>query len=141
MNRLEYVAALRELADYVEAHEFPESKAAYFGGYEDTFKAPNLEFDVRNREDFVAFVKAMGSFEKERDSYSTGAKFELPSGTYIKVETARENVCKKIVVGQRFVEEQPERVLAAIPAHHEDVVEWECPESFLKLDQKEESNA
>lgn len=141
MNRLEYVIALRELADYVESHEFPERKTGYWGSIEDTFKAPNLEFDIRNREDFVAFVRAMGSFEKERDSYSTGAKFELPSGTYVKVETARENVCKKIVVGQRFVEEQPERVLEAVPAHNEDIVEWECPESFLNLDQKEESNA
>lgn len=140
MKRLEYVAALRELADYVESHEFPESKTGYWGSIEDTFKAPNLEFDVRNREDFVAFVRAMGSFEKERDSYSTGAKFELPSGTYVKVETARENVCKKIVVGKRTVEAQPERILAAIPEHEEDVVEWECPESFLNLDQKENAN-
>jgi len=42
------------------------------------------------------------------------------------VNFSRGDVCERVVVGSRFVEEK------IIPSRTEDVVEWVCPDSILK---------
>jgi len=137
MTKNEYVAALRELADYVEEREWPEKIQGWIGP-QDTFDTPNLSFSARNKTEFGLLCAAFGSFEKTRDTYCTGAVATLPSGVKISVITSRENVCRKVVVGKRVVP-ATERIVEEIPEHEEEIVEWECPESFIAL-AKSDSN-
>lgn len=140
MKKIEYVTALRELADFVESKDFPEKWASYFGT-ETAFDKPTLNFSVQNKNDFGKIAAAMGSFEKLRDSYSTGALKKMPSGAIIHLTASREVVCKKIVVGTRTVPAKPERILEAEPEREEEIVEWECPESFVALKEEETAHA
>lgn len=138
MNKIEYVKALRELADYVEAREFPDQWKGYWGS-DDSFEPPYLSIRVNEKKDFGTFCSAMGSYEKERTDYSTGALAKLPGGAIVRVYSSRDVVCKKIVVGKRVIPATQERIIEAEPEREEDIVEWECPESFNAL--KEEQNA
>lgn len=132
MKKAEYINALRELADYIEARDFPDTIQGYCGE-SDTFDKPSVRIYVKNKTDFGRLCAAMGSFEKKRDSYSTGAETVLTSGVVVGVTASREVVCKKIVVGTRTIEAKPEEIIPAEPEHEEEIVEWECPESFVAL--------
>lgn len=131
MKKLEYVQALRELADYVENREWPEAIEGFWGP-QDTFDMPNLFLSVKNKTEFGLLCAAMGSFEKTRSDYTTGAKHVLPSGVSIVVSANREVVCRKVVLGKRTIP-ATERIVEAVPAYETDIVEWECPESFIAL--------
>lgn len=138
MKKSDYIAGLRELANYLEVREFPETIKGF---WEDqaVFEPFTIFFNARNKEDFGKLCAAFGSFEKERDNYSTAAKVTLSSGFSLKVSTDRSNVCKRIVVGTRTIEAKPERVevIEAEPERTEEIVEWECPESFIALGKNE----
>lgn len=137
MNKVEYVKALRELADYVESREFPEKIKNWIGDESDLFESPGLNFYTRNKHDFGLIATAMGSFEKVRTDYSTGAIKKLASGVEVKLTANRDVICKKIVVGTRTVAGTPERIIEAEPEREEEIVEWECPESFVSLKEDE----
>lgn len=137
MTKTQYVAALRDLADFVEKQEFPESWKGWWNEAE-TFATPKLEFNVHSKSDFGKICAAMGSFEKERTSYSTGAKKTLPGGAIVSVSANRDVVCKRVVVGTKTVPAEPERIIEARPERTEEIVEWECPESFVALKSEEE---
>jgi hypothetical protein len=134
MNKVEYVAALRELADFVERKPFPDTKTSVWRNEPVAlFDAPTLSMHVESAPEFGAICAAIGTFEKDRNEYSTGAIAKLSAGARVSVHTARQNVCKKIVVGTRVVPATEERVIEAEPEHEEEIVEWECPESFVAL--------
>ena len=138
MNKQQYVAALRELADFVEQRDFPEqSKLSYGYGKSDNFSAPELSFWTYDKTDFANICAAMGSFEKKRDQWCTGAVNTLPGGATVRVTASRETICRKVVVGTRKVEAKPEEIIPAEPEHEEDIVEWECPESFIALKEEQ----
>ena len=140
MKKTEYVAALRELANYVESHDIPEEIAGWWGGTQEVFSTPNLFINARNTIDFGNLCRSLGSFKKERTESTTGAVVELPTGVKITVSTDRENVCKRVVIGTRKVEAIPERVeiIEAEPEREVEIVEWECPESFMALGKDDE---
>jgi hypothetical protein len=137
MNKNEYVASLRELADFVESREFPDK---WEGAYdENNFDSPRLIFWARNKNDFGLIASAMGSFKKESNGDYIGAKKILPAGAYITLDANKNNTCTKKVVGTKIVPFKEAELVPAVPEHEEEIVEWECPESFVAL--KEEVNA
>jgi hypothetical protein len=138
MKKSEYVAALRELADYVDAREWPEKIQGWLGP-QDTFDAPNLVFSTKNKTEFGLLCASLGKFEKTRNEYTTGATATLESGVKILVTANRDVVCRKIVVGKKTVPATEERIEAQ-PEREIDVVEWECPESFINLGKEEATN-
>ncbi len=50
MDKKEYVAALRELANFVEERDFPDSWRGWYG--EDSFQAPTLLIQSANKSQF-----------------------------------------------------------------------------------------
>jgi hypothetical protein len=79
--------------------------------------------------------KAAGAGDKEFTNDYVNYNVELiPKKLTLNFCTPRGNVCKKRVVGTKEV---PEFYIAGtagrvIPAHTEEVIEWDCPESLLK---------
>lgn len=140
MNKENYVKALRDLANYVEAREWPEKIEGWLGP-QDVFDLPKLYIGARNKTEFGVLCASMGSFDKVRTDYTTGAKTTLESGVTIEVSIGREKVCRKIVVGTRTIAAVPEHteVVEEQPEHTEEVVEWECPESFIALAKETEN--
>lgn len=131
MTKTEYVQALRELADYVDAREWPE-KIQGWCGPQDTFSLPSLTISARNKTEFGLLCTSMRSFTKSRSEYHTGAEHTLPSGVQVLVLADRDVVCRKVVVGKRTVPAS-ERIVEAVPEREVEIVEWECPESFIAL--------
>lgn len=138
MKRLEYVAALRELADYLVTHELPDTIAGFYSGdTRQTFEPHTLFITARNKKDFGLLCAGLGSFEKVVTDYSTGAEVKLPGGTRVHVSISRDMVCKRVVVGTKVVPAKEEEIIPAEPEREEEVVKWVCPESFIALGKEE----
>jgi len=78
-------------------------------------------------EDIKTIAKALGKADKK----ILGSTFMLVKkfGTMkLEVNFERNQVCERRVVGTKEIEEQ------IIPARVVDVVEWDCPESILGMD-------
>lgn len=136
MNKSEYIASLRELADYIEAREFPDD---WQGSYAKTdYNPPCLSFWVGSKTTFGKICSLIGTFEKNRGEYSTGARAKLPGGATISVSASREVVCKKVLAGTKTIPAKEEEIIPAQPEHEEEIYKWECPESFISL--KDEVN-
>lgn len=138
MHKTQYVQALRTLADYVDAREWPKQIQGWLGP-QDTFDKPTLVFSTKNKTDFGLLCAALGTFEKTRNEYTTGATTTLESGVVIMVTANRDVVCRKIVIGKKTVPATEERIIEAEPEREVDIVEWECPESFIALGKKQEA--
>lgn len=132
MKRLEYVKALRELADYVESRPLPDEWRSYVWMVS-SYPVPELHFTVLNKEGFGEIVAALGSFKKESTEYNLRAVVTLPSGAQVRVAIAHEQVCEKVVVGKKVVPFRQAYMVDAVPEHEEEIVEWKCPESFIAL--------
>lgn len=138
MKRLEYVAALRELADYLVTHELPDAIEGYWSHQvNETFSPFTLFITARNKRDFGNLCGGLGSFEKVVTDYSTGAEVKLPSGMKVHVSISRDMVCQRVVVGTKVVPAKEEEIIPAEPEHEEEVVKWVCPESFIALGKEE----
>jgi hypothetical protein len=102
------IQALRELADFLEAHEnipMPYLRKQY------AFPA--------DKEAMVEAIKGTGPWVKRYDSANFHA---VKSFGPIELDLciSREQACVRKVVGLKHVEE------VVTPAHDEEVVEWEC---------------
>lgn len=107
--RAEYVRDLRALADWIEDSSLPVPGFLHVYAY------------VTTAAEFRAAARQMGVATKEfSDNYASLVKRFGPSLAY-EVYVAREQVCTKIVVGQKVV---PERT--------EELVAWQCSDSLLK---------
>lgn len=138
MKRLEYVIALRELADYIENHELPDTiQGIWSDQAHEIFSTFTLYINARTKKDFGTLCAELGSFEKVVTDYSTGAEVKLPTGMKVHVSIDRDQVCKRIVVGTKIVPATEEEIIPAQPEHEEEIVKWECPESFIALKEKE----
>ncbi|HXP82615.1 MAG TPA: hypothetical protein VN976_22135 [Verrucomicrobiae bacterium] len=127
MENKDYVAALRELADFFEAHpELP-------GGDVGTINV------AVGPEKLRALASCLGSFKKKADPYFYNLSKTVGLWT-IDVYTSRSNLCEAVVVGKKQVAEVvvPARPEEVIPAHEEDIVEWHCPDSLLAPDEEGE---
>lgn len=108
-ERNEFIQALRDLALFLECHE----------------NAPIPDFTsictfVQTKEQLVALIRHIGKVEKD----AAGSYFwiEKRFGANLKYEVniERAKVCERKVIGTQTV-----------PAHEEEIVEWECHESLL----------
>lgn len=124
----EYAASLRMVADFYEAH--PELKLPYTQSYDG--KTFWVTLDTSEREQLREFARAFGTFTKHADS--TGFKLLKSFGTLaLQVEISRGSVCTPEVIGKRTVTRKvPIGFREEIV--EEDIIEWKCPGSILKLD-------
>ena len=112
----DYVAGLRELADYLELH--PELVPQYGGQH--------VYMHADNADQFSALVSELGGRrEKEADDYHIGVTRRFGPHEY-DLYVDREQVCRKVVTGTRVVPARP-----AEPESVEDVVEWVCDDPIL----------
>ena len=103
----EYVAGLRAVADWYEAHpEMPRLNDLSVSS-------------VRGKEQLARIALMLPSYTEEPlDSlYFVIGDFQ---GVSVKFMVWRTEVCERTVVGKRMVEAR------VSPAHEEDIVEWKC---------------
>ena len=116
----EFVAGLRELADWFEANpEIPAPCDPDIGHY-----------SMETKEDAAKVLRALSPCDKtySDEMLSIHRKF---GAVTLKFAFWRKEVCVKKVVGKREVPEvklpaepaEPERI---IPAHVEEITEWDC---------------
>lgn len=132
MQKSEYIKGLRELADYLEKKDFPDTVKGWLGDRKELFSPISLYLYTNNKEDFGQLCGILGTFKKSVTDYSTNAEVALESGFTVKVSADRGTVCTRKVVGTKTVP-ATERVVEEVPEHEEEIVEWECPESFVGL--------
>lgn len=118
MTNAEYAAALRQIADWYEAHS--EMKQPF----------PVLRVGgVYGRKELSAFARALGTCKKSFDEKFARVERDF-GGVVLEAFDWRENVCERVVLGHRIV---PKKVIPrqVIPEHEEEIIEWGCPESLL----------
>lgn len=132
-ERTGYIQGLRELADFLEAHDgvpVPFHGSLQTGKWEKVFNI-FLIHEGDNRERIAMVARAMGNFEKRADG-SDFRVFRRFGGITLVAQAAREDVCERVVVGTRevTVTEPDPAAVAALPTVTttkvvEDV-EWIC---------------
>lgn len=134
MNKQEYIQALRELADFVESKDLPDTWGpAYSWSDVQNYPTPEMTFQFHKKEEFGDFASRLGSFDKESSDYNVAIVSKLSSGAKVTAKIAHEQVCKRVVTGTKLVEFRQAYMVEAVPEHEEEIVEWKCPESFLAL--------
>lgn len=120
---VEYAAGLRELADWIEAH--PE------------VDTPSREFTVyslNTKQEAADCLRALTPCKKEykADNFFLSREFGPITLSFMFYRNA---ICTKRVIGTKEVGTQvipsrftPEEI---IPAHTEEIYEWDCGESLL----------
>jgi len=124
-TREQFIASLRAIADWYETHPALEVP------HTDTLAI------IPAQGQFAAAVRELGPGEK-----STAGSFYFFTrdfgGLKVQVADYRENVCQRRVTGIRTVVEErlvyPEGVRPEVQRveREEEVVEWICPDSFLR---------
>ena len=125
MTNAMYVAALRALADFFEAHP------SLPGGFLDYVNI------IVPAEDLPSVAKTLGTCEKKVDDAYFSLIKKVGACT-VEFFNFRSKVCRQIVVGKKIIPETtiPAREAQIIPEHEEDDVRWECPESLLAQGQE-----
>lgn len=115
--RQQFVAGLRELADFYEQHECVPEFVSILNGFVDT------------AEQLVAARRALGARKKELHGISDELiGFTRSFGPLnLTIIAKREEVCQRVKVGEKIIPARPERTLPAEPEKREPVYEWECP--------------
>ena len=117
MNNLECAERFRKLADVIQHPNMPQP---WHGGH-----APLIMY-ADTLEQFQALIKAVGTGKKRYDEswiwFSPDSWPELTIGFF------RSLLCTRRVVGTRTI---PEKV---IPAHTEEIVEWDCEPILAGVD-------
>lgn len=125
MTNSEYVKALRQLADVYEKH--PEMTLPYEG------VSSIMWVFTWEAEEFARTVAAFGKGNKR---FADDSLLFLPDigGLNIQVRCQREQVCERKVIGRKFIPEKivPAKAAEIIPAHEEDIVEWDCKPILAK---------
>lgn len=118
-ERGEYIAGLRDLADWLEAN--PHLPLPWTGSTLDPFQLGAwLE-----KTEIAAIARALpGPVRKEFNTSTMGITATF-RGLYVRAYAGRDEVCERVVVGTEqvavpAVEAQPERV------EEREIVEWRC---------------
>lgn len=137
MTNAEFVAGLRELADFFEAR--PELAPPYgidnlnYYGYVDE----DCQHTVDSKTGVAFFVKTVGGkITKSADSSFFRMSRKVGPFSIVAISN-RESICERVKVGERI---EPERIIPAQPEQHipakeeefipsskVDVYEWRCP--------------
>ncbi|MBI3936388.1 MAG: hypothetical protein HY323_05380 [Betaproteobacteria bacterium] len=109
-------APLREIADWLDAApDFEGSISASINLY------------THDAAGFYALVRALGG-KRKKDGVGNTFWVERrfgQAGVITVFAHDREQVCRKVVTGTREISEE------VIPAHTEEIIEWECPDALL----------
>lgn len=118
----QYAAFLRELADFYESR--PGLPRPTLWGWR---AEGDVNLDKKKAKDIL---RTLGAFEKKYTGDQFDAIVTLPSGGKLVFTTPREAICRKVVVGKKFVPEEyiPGKIE---PAHEVEIVEWQCDEPIL----------
>jgi hypothetical protein len=135
-KRIEFVAGLRALADFVEtAHpDVPIGTDLYtneYVAYEKFVGANGIEYSGNTIEGMAILATLLRTCDKKPDSNFFNLSKEFGGGVKLIWFADRNAVCERVVVGTKVVPPQPERVIPAEPERIEELVEWHCP-SLLK---------
>ena len=115
-RREEVIQGLRELADFLERN--PTVPTPYAGVTVDVFP--------RDREE-LRQVAAAASWEKVYSTNWFWLQKDFSGGVSLHVDLERDQVCRRVVVGQRTIPAQP-----AQPEQLVDEVEWMCDDPILE---------
>jgi hypothetical protein len=110
-----FAQGLRQAAEVAE-----RMKAAGFDHGGDT-----IVFCAWSKEDFQKMARALGSFTKSADSTQFKLTKALDGNLKVVVVIPRSSICARKVIGTKMVPE------VVIPAHTEEIIEWECTPSIL----------
>ena len=122
-KRAEYVQGLRDVADFLEAHDTLPLPGGEFTAY--TFEQAETLPIVQE------IAKQLGSFKKrELNGYLTLEKSFGPIALCF--THSQEDTCRRIVIGTRKVEKiiYPEGIKTETKTIEEEIVEWKCPSLF-----------
>jgi hypothetical protein len=122
-RREEYIAGLREFADWLEAH--PDFKMPWYGHTVNVF--------CDKVADFVEARRAAGLRDKTADPNYIMFAQKFSGGWKLDININKEKTCERVKVGEEIVPAKPARTVE-LPAEPEKVVEkyeWKCPESII----------
>lgn len=126
-DRDEFVAGLRLLADWLEAHEDARWRPALGCVIYD---------HVSDREALVERARRLGGhWEKQFSDIAETVRLARrfgPEITYL-IDVPRDQVCKRVILGTREVEQPDEEAVQALPMVKsvEEIVEWRCPDALF----------
>ena len=122
-----FVTFLRELADWYEEHPTVPEPYGLEGDGE-------VRVYLFSESDPKAVLRSIGPFDKSYTDNYFSATTKV-GGRVLAFMTYRDKVCTPKVVGKKYVEEQfiPEQYTPSklVPAHEEDIVEYDCGTSIL----------
>lgn len=121
-ERTEFIAGLREMADWYESR--PELRAP---DYIDPFT-----FFARNKEHFLELRRAADLHHKE-ESCGEWLCFNKRCRGKVRLQITieKEKTCRRVKVGERVLPAVPEHTVPAQPERVEEVYEWRCDEPLL----------
>jgi hypothetical protein len=108
------------VADYYEAHE--EIKLPH-----DYTSIDN--FAMHSKEDAATVIRSLGKCVKQYNDHALYIMKEMAPGVSIRFVFNRQQVCERVVVGQKVTPAQvlpPRLTETIIPEKVEDIVEWRC---------------
>ncbi len=133
IERVEYTAGLRALADLLDAH--PELRLPYDGRTGPIAVYLTTQDGADQRANLAAWARVLPGPKTKEQAGTDGQLFALRArlhGLNFEVIANRDEVCERVVVGTREVVEtvpDPE-LLAAVPTveqtRTEELVEWRC---------------
>jgi hypothetical protein len=120
----EYVAGLRELADWLESRPELEKPVGMI----------TILWPAYCVEDFAKLRRESGLTDK-RDYAGTEISFfrKFTGGHEAIVYCSKELTCERKKVGERVIAARPEQLIPAQPEQIEEVFEWECNSILEKL--------
>ena len=125
-----FVRTLREVADFIESRPFCEDSYFWTGPF---------YLDCVNAEVFGKNVAAAGSVEKEADGGFLNATVMFGDIKF-QIYIGQEKVCKRVKVGEKVIPATEAKLIDAEPERVEYVYEYQCPDSFLALKDKQVSD-
>lgn len=126
MTNLEYADSLRLLADWYEEHQ--------------EIATPSTDFKVYSLNTKEEATRCMMALKPCKKEYKDSLFYLSRQFGSIDLEFVfyRDQVCTRRVVGKKLIGTQviPAKTIAEeiIPAHEEDIVEWDCGNPLLSSD-------
>ena len=117
------VRDLRDLADYLEARQFPKWARIHVG---------TVYVFCNSAEEFGDAVSVLGECTKNANDLYLNATHYV-GNLECQVTVSREKACERVKVGEKVIPATPEHVIPATPERSEDVYDWKCPQSFIAL--------
>lgn len=124
-HRTEFIAGLREMADWYEAH--PDMRAPRYA---------SINIFAEDKADFISLRRASGLRDKHDGDVWMYFSKHFRGELEIQINVEREKVCRRVQVGERVVPAQ-----VAKPETVEPVYEWKCDSILEGTEQPAEATA